>query len=109
MSCYFCFVSVCVVFVKQFASEHWREVSVRKVIFMSLCLVEGGSMYCGCAICSHVCVSVTLSICPHQQLRWLPIRTHLLYKQCILIYKVSYSQAPKYNSETNDLLLHSYC
>ena len=34
-----------------------------------------------------------------QQLHWLPIRSRVLYKQRILMYKVSCGQAPKYVSD----------
>ena len=34
-----------------------------------------------------------------QQLHWLPIRSRVLYKQCLLMYKVNRGQAPKYISD----------
>ena len=34
-----------------------------------------------------------------QQLHWLPIRSRVLYKQCLLMYKVNHGQSPKYISD----------
>jgi len=31
-----------------------------------------------------------------QRLHWLPIRSRVLYKQCILMYRINCGQAPKY-------------